>query len=321
MTTVPTATGSVDSSALGRTLMHEHVFVITPEVQENHDEWDEEVRVADAVEKLRAARAAGFDTFVDLTVIGLGRNVARVARVAEQVPGLNIIVATGVYTYDKVPRYFSIRGPVVGKPEPMIDMFVRDITEGVPGTNGVRAGVLKCAIDHEGMTRDVERILRSVAAAHRQTGAPITVHTHPETKRGLEVHRVLTEEGVNPERVVLGHSGDSTDADHLSELADFGYLLGMDRFGVDLVPFEARVGIVAEMARRGYADRMVLSHDASCYFDWMDPDFGPFTPNWHYLHIENDVLPALLKEGVTDAQIDQMLIGNPRRYFENVSAY
>ena len=320
MTTVPTASGTVDSSTLGRTLMHEHIFVITTEVQENHDEWDEEERVTDAVAKLRALKDAGYDTVVDLTVIGLGRYIPRIVRIAQQVD-INIIVATGVYTYDKVPRYFSIRGPVVGQPEPMIPMFIRDITEGVPGTDGVRAGVLKCAIDREGMTRDVERILRAVAAAHRQTGAPITVHTHPETKTGLEVHKVLTEEGVDPTRVVLGHSGDSTDADHLSELADFGYLLGMDRFGVDLVPLDARVGIVAEMTRRGYADRMVLSHDANCYFDWMDPNVAGFTPNWHFLHIENDVLPALRKEGVSDEQIDQMLIANPRRYFENVSAY
>jgi phosphotriesterase-related protein len=300
--------------------MHEHVFVITTEVQQNHDEWDEEVRVADAVERLRALKAAGIDTIVDLTVIGLGRYLPRIERIAAQVD-VNIIVATGVYTYDTVPAYFRFRGPVVGQPEPMVDMFVRDITEGTPGTQHVKAGVLKCAIDQPGMTRDVERILRAVAAAHRQTGAPITVHTHPETKTGLDVHRVLSEEGVDPRRVVLGHSGDSSDADHLAELADFGYLLGMDRFGVDLVPFEARVGIVAEMARRGYAEQMVLAHDAACYFDWLDPNAAIFTPNWHYLHITNDVLPALLGRGVTQDQIDQMLVGNPRRYFESVAPY
>ena len=320
MTAVPTARGQVDSAELGRVLMHEHVFVITTEVQQNHDEWDEEERVSDAVEKLRALKAAGFDTIVDLTVIGLGRYIPRIVRVAEQVD-VNIIVATGVYTYDTAPAYFKFRGPAVGRPEPMVDMFVRDITEGIPGTQGVRAGVLKCAIDHQGMTRDVERILRAVGVAHRRTGAPITVHTHPESKRGLEVHQVLSEEGVDPRRVVLGHSGDSTDADHLSELADLGYLLGMDRFGVDLVPFEARVGIVAEMARRGYAEQMVLAHDAACYFDWLDPEAAVFTPNWHYLHIQDDLLPALREKGVTDEQIDQMLVANPRRYFENVAPY
>jgi phosphotriesterase-related protein len=323
MTSVATAGGEIDSSALGRTLMHEHVFVLTTDVQQNTDEWDEDVRVSDAVEKLTALKQAGYDTFVDPTVMGLGRYVPRIEKIAAQVD-VNIVVATGVYTYDTVPFYFHHKGPALGPdfPEPMIDMFVRDITVGIPGTS-TRAAFLKCAIDHFGLTPDVERIMRAVAKAHRQTGAPITVHTHPDSRTGLEVHRVMSDEGVDPTRVVLGHSGDSTDADHLAQLADFGYILGMDRFGIDVSsPFEARVGIVAELARRGYADRMVLSQDAACYIDWIDQDLKPVVlPNWHFLHIENDVLPALRKEGVTDEQIDQMLVGNPRRYFENVTAY
>jgi len=323
VTDVPTATGLVDSAALGRTLMHEHVFVLTPDVQANHDEWDEEAAVASAVTRLSELAAAGYDTIVDPTVIGLGRYIPRIARVAEQVD-LAIIVATGVYTYDTTPFYFRLRGPglVPDLPDPMIDMFIRDLTIGIPGTDGARAGFLKCAIDEYGMTRDVERIMRATARAHRATGAPITVHTHPATKTGLEVHRVFSSEGVDPTRVVLGHSGDTTDLAHLVELADLGYVLGMDRFGIDpIMPTEQRVQVVADLAARGYADRMVLSQDASCYFDWLDPAFAGATPNWHYLHIENDVLPALRKQGVTDEQIDQMLIDNPRRYFETAVAY
>src|SRR2546430_17448146 len=93
----------------------------------------------------------------------------------------------------------------------------------------------------------------------------------------------------------------------------------MDRFGIDaILPLEDRVSTVVEMVRRGYADRMVLSHDASCYFDWLDPSFHGAAANWHYLHIENDVLPALRERGVTEEQIDQMLVENPRRSFETV---
>ena len=303
--------------------MHEHIFVITPDVQHNVAEWNDETRIADAVDKLEALHAAGIDTIVDPTVIGLGRYVPRIERIAAQVD-INIIVATGVYTYDTVPFYFLYRGPALSPdmPDPMVDMFVRDITEGIPGTRGVRAGFLKCAIDHFGLTPDVERILRAVAKAHRQTGAPITVHTHVKSKTGLDVHRVLESEGVDPRRVVLGHSGDTTDADHLCELAELGYVLGMDRFGVDTISsFDDRVGIVAEMAKRGYAAQMVLSQDASCFFDWIDPAFAGVMPNWHYLHITNDVLPALGKLGVTDEEIDEMLVVNPRRYFENVETY
>jgi phosphotriesterase-related protein len=305
--------------------MHEHVFVLTPDVQQNHDEWDEESQVSQAVAKLTALKAAGYDTIVDPTVIGLGRFIPRITRVAEQVDGLNVIVATGIYTYDTVPFYFMHKGWGISPdfPEPMVEMFVRDITEGIPGANGVRAAFLKCAIDSYGMTKDVERIMRAEAQAHRQTGAPMTIHTHPESKSGVEVHKVLSDEGVDPTRVVLGHSGDSTDADHLSELAELGYLLGMDRFGLNLTTsFEDRVGIVLELVRRGFANSLVLAHDAACYIDWVDQALVPSVlGDWHYLHIENDVLPALRKGGVTDEQIDQMLMVNPRRYFENVAPY
>jgi phosphotriesterase-related protein len=252
-------------------------------------------------------------------VIGLGRYIPRVQEVAARVPDLNIVVATGCYTYHDVPFFFHHRTPAVrtllGKDEPevMVPMFAGDITEGIAGT-GVKAGMLKCAIDEPGLTPGVERVMRAVARAHLATGCPITVHTHPGSRQGLTVQRVMGEEGVDPGRVVLGHSGDSTDADHLATLAEAGFWLGMDRFGINLgTTFEARADIVVELCRRGFADRMVLAHDAACYIDWADPDALAFMPQWHYLHIGQDVLPYLLDHGVTEAQITAMLVDNPRR--------
>jgi phosphotriesterase-related protein len=302
--------------------MHEHVFVITTEVQQNHDEWDEEQQVADAVEKLTALAAQGVRTIVDPTVIGLGRYIPRIVRINQQVPQLNIVAATGCYTYSDVPWFFHLRGPGLGEalgveiPDPMVDMFVKDIREGI-GETGVRAAFLKCAIDTKGLTSGVERIMRAVAKASLETGAPITVHTHPESESGLEVKRVMCdEEGVEPEKIVLGHSGDSADVDHLSALAEAGFVLGMDRFGIHAgTSFETRCDTVVELCRRGFTRSMVLSHDASCYIDWIDPAALQLMPQWHYLHIHDDVLPYLREHGVTEEQIDQMLVENPKRYF------
>jgi phosphotriesterase-related protein len=223
---------------------------------------------------------------------------------------------TGCYTYDQVPFFFYYRF------EGMEEMFVGDITDGIAGT-GVKAAFLKCAIDHQGMTQGVERIMRAVSRAHRQTGAPITIHTHPGEHTGFAARDVLATEGVDPTRVVLGHSGDTTDIDYLCELADAGFILGMDRFGINIeTTFEARADTVVEMCARGYADRMVLAHDASCYIDWIDPEIlVAMSAVWNYLHIHNDVLPYLRDHGVTDAQIETMLVDVPRRYFENTSAY
>ena len=324
MTSVETVRGPVDSSALGTTLMHEHVFVLSADLQVNQmEEWDEEARVADAVRRLTELKAIGVDTIADPTVIGLGRYIPRIQRIAGQVD-INIIAATGLYTYDDLPFYFHFRGPALDPslPDPMVDMFVKDITEGIAGT-GVKAAFLKCAIDAPGMTAGVERAMRAVAKAHRRTGVPITIHTHAGSQQGLAAKALLAEEGVDFSRVVLGHSGDSTDAGYLTGLAEDGFLLGMDRFGIDtFLDFESRVAIVAEMCRRGFAGSMVLSHDASCYIDWIDPAALPaILPNWNYTHIHTAVLPALRKAGVSDVDIDTMLVANPRRYFENVGAY
>jgi phosphotriesterase-related protein len=320
MAQVQTVRGPIDTGDMGTTLMHEHVFVLTADVQANLPEpFDEDARVADAVAKLTSLVALGVRTIVDPTVIGLGRDIPRIQRINEQVD-INIIVATGIYTYDSAPFYFRFRFPQDGH-DPMTDLFVHDITEGIVGT-GVKAAFLKCAVDSPGLTPDVERILRAVAAAHRITGVPITVHTHPESEQGLEVARVLEEEGADPARVVLGHSGDTEDLDYLSGLADRGYILGMDRFGIDLqITAEQRANTVIEMCKRGYSRQMVLSHDASCQLDWLDSAAVPLVmPNWHYEHIHRNVLPSLKKGGVTDEQIDDMLVGNPRRYFEAEAA-
>jgi phosphotriesterase-related protein len=323
---VETARGPVDTADLGVTLMHEHVFVLTADVQQNYPaEWgSEDDRVADAVQRLQKAHDAGVRTIVDPTVVGLGRYVPRIERIAQQVP-VNIVVATGLYTYDDVPFHFHHRGPalnaVLGSevPDPMVDMFVGDIRDGVAGTS-VKAGMLKCAIDHQGLTPGVERVMRAVAKAHHETGVPVTVHTHPGSRTALHVQRVMCqEEGVEPGRIVLGHSGDTTDTDHLAELADAGFVLGMDRFGINLeTTFEARADTLVEMVRRGYTDRMVLSQDASCYIDWIDPNVMPFLPQWHYTHLFEDVFPYVLEHGVSQEQVDTMLVDVPRRFFEGL---
>ncbi|WP_340137790.1 phosphotriesterase-related protein [Bailinhaonella thermotolerans] len=314
---IETARGPV--ADLGATLMHEHVFGLSPEILWNWPDipegWDLERRAREAAAKLEELADHGIDSIVDLTVVGLGRYVPAVQRVAE-LTRVNIVVATGLYTYDALPPYFGNRGPgsLFGGPDRLAEFFVRDITEGV-GRTGVRAAVLKCATDKPGVTPGVERVLRAVARAHVETGAPIS--THSAQPYGLDQQRILAEEGADLTRVVIGHAGDSTDLDYLEELLANGSYLGMDRFGIDTIsPFETRVGVVAALCERGHAGRMVLSHDSYCFNDRFDPEVVRRRhPNYHLLHISRDVLPALRARGVTEDQIRAMLVDNPRKIF------
>src|SRR4029077_19124371 len=124
---------------------------------------------------------------------------------------------------------FQGPGTELGGAEMMVDMFVKDIEEGIADTGG-KAAILKCATDRPGVTPGVERVLRAVAQAHLRTGVPISTHTHAATERGLEQQRICAEEGVDLSRVVIGHSGDTTDLDYLEELIGNGSYIGMDRF-------------------------------------------------------------------------------------------
>jgi phosphotriesterase-related protein len=139
----------------------------------------------------------------------------------------------------------------------------------------------------------------------------------PNARTGLVAQDVFRSEGVDLGAVVIGHSGDTADLDYLHQLIDNGSYVGMDRFGLDvLLPEDQRVATVATLAREGFAERMVLSHDASCHIDWFPPGVREqIAPNWHHTHLHDEVLPALRAAGVTEAQLTTMLVDNPRRYF------
>lgn len=314
---VPTFTGEVDAGALGVALIHEHVFVRSPELDANmpHPEWDEDALVDRAVGLFHRLHDHGVRTVVDLTVPGLGRDVAPVARVAERVP-VNIVAATGWYTADVLPHAIRMQGPgrLVDGPDPLIELFVGDIERGIAGT-GIRAGMLKVVSDAEGITPDVERVFTAAAAAHLHTGVPITTHSHPASRGGLAQQELLRRLGVPLDRVVIGHSGDSTDIDYLRRLADEGSFLGFDRFGMSHVGSDDdRVHTLLALLELGYEDRIVLSHDAAVFSRVTPPSWrSRRAPQWHMEHLFTGILPQLRAAGVPDALIGRLTVDNPRR--------
>jgi len=314
MTFVNTVRGSIDAADLGPTLMHEHVFILSPEFEINFGKiagFDADHHIRQAAGRLRELKEHGIDTIVDLTVLGMGRNISYIQRVNAEVD-INIVVATGVYALHSMPMYLFVRQRQADE-DFLLKLFLKDITEGI-GDSGVKATLIKCCTDVSGVTTDVEQILRASARANVLTGVPISTHTDSGTRRGLEQQDIFAAEGVDLRTVVIGHCGDTTDTGYLTELVSRGSFIGMDRFGMDrMLAFRDRVGVVVRMCELGHADRMVLSHDAACFADWYAPNFHSSLPNWHYCHISRDVLPALREQGVTEDQIHTMLVDNPAR--------
>jgi phosphotriesterase-related protein len=316
MSTVETVRGPVDLTDLGPTLMHEHVFVLDPQAAQNYNHvfadgyWDEDAGVADAIAKLRRLREGGIHTLVDPTVYGLGRFIPRIQRVNAEVD-LNIVVATGVYAFLELPGFLAYRTD-----DALVELFVREIREGIDDT-GVKAAFLKCCVEEHGLVGDIPRILSVVAAAAVETDVPVMVHTNATARTGLLALDSLTRAGVDPRRIVIAHAGDSNDLAYLRELASGGASLGCDRFNIaHFNPDERRIETLVALVSEGYTGQTHLGHDAACFYDFMvgNPLFADHEKA-DYLHISTKIVPALLEAGVTQEQIDEMLVRNPQRFF------
>jgi phosphotriesterase-related protein len=321
MATVPTSAGDIDVEDLGVVLMHEHVFIRTEPLQwgwPGFGGWDEEAEVAAARERLGRLKQAGVDTILDMTVPGLGRDLELVLRTVDGT-GLKVMFATGYYTYDNLPFPFHYRGPgkLLDNDDHVLEsLFERDVTAGI-GDTGIRAAVLKVATDEQGVTPDVERLARAVASVSARTGTVICTHAHAPSRRGLEQQRIFAEQGIDLGRVMIGHSNETTDLGYLTQLIDNGSYLGWDRCGLSIaVPLGLQLDTLAELCKRGYAARLMLSHDKASFMDWFaNAELDAVLPDWQYTYIHSGVLPGLRDRGVPDDQIEQILVRNPRDFF------
>ncbi len=317
--TIQTVTGPIQPDELGPTLMHEHLLIGFPgwEADTIRPSADEAERFAICVDRIEEMKALGFRSMVDPCPNDLGRDVEFIAKVAQKT-GFQIICATGLYKEAEggAPywKFASNLGSVV---EPMAELFVRELKEGVGGS-GVRPGIIKVATGHGAMT-DYERwIFEAAARAAVETGAPITTHTD-EGSLGDVQQTVLGKEGVPAHRIVIGHSCGSADTDYHMGIARGGSYLGFDRFGLDMLqPDDERVAALARLIERGAGDRVVVSHDS--VWCWRGQMFPPaleqaMTETWNPSHFSRRIIPKLKDVGVSDQQIETLLVDNPRRYF------
>ena len=149
----------------------------------------------------------------------------------------------------------------------------------------------------------------------------IELSKNAQARTGLEALEALTSHGVKPERIVIAHAGDSNDLAYLRAIADKGAWLGCDRFGIEhFNPLPDRISTLLALLGEGYGKQIHLSHDAACFYDFFvgDPAFADEKPD--YLLISNQVLPALREQGVNQAQIDEMMVDNPRRFLTGIDA-
>jgi phosphotriesterase-related protein len=304
---INSVTGQIEIEQLGRTLIHEHLRTRSECVPVQFPRlYDAEEEYQLAMEQVVAVRNRGVKTIFDPSVMGLDRDVRFMKRVSED-SGVQIIAATGIFTFHYLPTRF-----MANDIDFMAEQFVKDIEEGVQNSE-IKAGFLKCATEVQGLTPDVEKVLRAVARAHHRTNVPIMTHSAPSAETGLLQLQVFEEEGVELSNVLIGHCGDTDNLDYIERVLDKGAYIGMDRYGITgTITTEQRNDTVRALIEKGYVNRMFLSQDYCCTTDRLKPDSlkKSLQPDWSMTFLLDEVIPTLLSQGVSEEEINIMMNEN-----------
>lgn len=317
MRQIQTVLGPVSADALGQTLIHEHVTCADWSMRMNFGDrfYEEDTVVHMAAGLLGKAKACGVSTVVDGTPVNLGRDIHLLRRTARET-GLNIIASSGFY-YQEEP-WLTMRDE-----EEIYGLLKGECRDGIAGTDSL-PGIMKSGISAAGITPLQHKLLHATGRVAAELDLPIFCHHDPSVKSGFGILELYGSVGVKPHRVILGHSGDTTDLAYLEGVLKEGCYIGFDRLaycGFGATPsLEASVRCILDLCGKGYEKRILLSHDWAAYLAFWDS--WETTKSSDYLNIEADftfvhrhVLPALRAGGMTDADLRGLVEDNPRRFF------
>ena len=317
MGVINSVTGEINPEDLGSTLTHEHIMVASGGIPQTYPEYiNRAAIVEEGVKLLSAARSEGnVQTIIDLSTVDLGRDVAML-RAVSLGSGVNIIAATG--NWRDIPRVFWNESP-----DTIASLYSREIEVGIDGT-GIKAGIIKVANDVEGVTETAEIVLRAAARAQIRTDVPISTHTAARERVGDQQIAIFEDEGVDLNRVYIGHSNDSTDIGYLTGLMDKGAWVGLDRYPgnpsvAENPNWEERTETIKKLIDAGYGNRIMVSHDWAVRMFIASPEIRAErdirNPDG-WLFIYRNVLPRLRSLGVKEEEIQAIIVDNPRRFFE-----
>ena len=313
MKIVRTVRGDIAPEALGVTAPHEHLYCDQRLCRSNVDFPGTYAKmvlrdVDMVVNELGDFRDAGGEAIAEMTTAGWGRDVKVLREISERTD-VHVIAISGFYVEDCQPTFVELASiPELQK------RLERELTEGADGS-GICTGLLKSGISRPVIEGPEEKCARAVARAQISTGVAITTHTSASSRFeneggniGMQHLDLFDEEGVDPSRVIIGHTDENGDIRQLAALAGRGAMIQFDVIGkVHWLLDETRVELLCQLVDRGFADRIMLSSDR-CREMELSCEGGP-----GYGHVLRRFVPRLREAGFDDALLQQILVENPAR--------
>ena len=312
MAHIETVSGRIAPDELGLTNYHDHLITIGGG-EEKADRDLRLDRVDYAIDAMKCYRKAGGGSLVDMNPIDCGRQIEMLREIS-QASGIHIVACTG---FQRAVYYDNEHWVNKYDLEDVARLIAEEVTEGIEINNyngpiikrsKAKAGVIKFAT-HYNCIRPMElKALIAACIVSRETGAPISTHTERGTM-GLEVIELIRENGVSPERVILGHVDRNPDLEYHKKMAAQGVSLGYDGPSrAKYWPDSVLIDLIKGMCKAGYAGHILLGGDNGRASMW--PQYGG---GYGHNYIIEKFIPRLREEGIREDHIHQFLYDNPGR--------
>ncbi len=282
------------------TYIHEHIKIDLSGVKKDDDcKLD---CYNETVAELKKLKELGVSRIVEVTNIGMGRDVSYMQKVKNET-GVDIIMSTGFYKEPFLPKYFYDKTE-----NELAEILISDIKDGMDGTSFKASVIGEAGTSNKQITAPELKLLNACVLAHKQTSAPLSTHTTLGTM-AIEQGDFFLSKNVDPERVYIGHTDLSKNVETIASLASKGFYCGFDTVGKNnYFPDEDRVVILKELEKRGLIHKIMLSMDITRKSHLKA--FGGLS----YSHLLETFVPMLRKGGILESSIERMLIENPKAY-------
>lgn len=296
---IKTVLGNIADGALGITLPHEHICCYSEYFYKMGGEryLDKALLASASIRYLKELKQKnGLCSFIDCTPVNIGRDIDLLKRVSYE-SGVHIIASTGFY---------YTREPLLDKEADFIAEYLSSDAE------RVNAGVIKAAVEYEEISPFDKKLLKAYAIAHKNLGLPIVLHTNARNKNALPALEILLSNGVKPSAVTVGHLSDTEALDYIHEIANLGCYIGLDRMYGNVAEeyISKKIDCIRSLCDKGYADKILLSHDA-IFFNGFDK--APrINEKPRFAYVFENILPRLDKdiaEKITIKNPQKMLSG------------
>lgn len=304
---IQTVLGKIPAESLGVTLIHEHFFCGSAEMQRAlGDRWCNRAELVEkSVRDLAFAKEKyGLCTVVDGSPANLGRDASLLREISEK-SGVNIVASCGAYFHES-PTFRA------WDPAELAAFFIDECQSGIDGTDAL-PGILKCATGFPGFTEINEILLEAIGIVQHRTGLPMFAHNEHHKKTAIRQLEIFHRAGVDMSRLIIGHCSDTQDIGYLEAILREGCYLGFDR----LHPSDAQADTVCELMHRGWTERILLSRDSCQFIDFNGRTWEKLKNDPSKYPIVLEQFPAMLKSrGVSDAELLTLLCGNPARVLD-----